>query len=216
MAENITPKGIPDVDKLDAVQPIQPETRMPTPQQSFNEVMQQVTPNAPEMQQAGLVSPFDLAGARTPLAQGPTIENLIKQVNASENTINDVRGQLQTPNLRLRQADKYLLNNKLGDARTNFHSAADKVGAPVTPDTKVPLGASPIDRFLSFLSDGATQLSAAKNQLNELNKKGDSVNPSDFLLVQIKMSKAQQSIEFSSIVLAKAMEATTQLMSTQL
>ncbi len=47
-------------------------------------------------------------------------------------------------------------------------------------------------------------MQSAQQQLQNLKDKGKSINPGDFLLVQVKMNKAQQEIEFTSVLLSNA------------
>lgn len=159
---------------------------------------------------------FDLAGTNTPLAQGPSYDSLITQANSTESTFNDLRQQLNTPNLKLKQSQKYLLNNKLSDANTHIRSASDKIGAPLVEETKAPPGSGPIAKFLNFIGNGAAQIQNAKVEMQALKDKGDAVNPADYLLIQMKVNKAQQELEYASVVLSKAVDAVRTLMNIQL
>jgi len=73
-----------------------------------------------------------------------------------------------------------------------------------------------LQRFLSLISDGQNQLEAAQEQLASLQKRGESLSPGDMLLVQIKLNKAQQEIEYSSLLLSKAIDDMKMMMNIQL
>ncbi len=89
------------------------------------------------------------------------------------------------------------------------------MGAEVPDPTKVPDTANPVERFLGYVSDGQNQLLAAKAQLQELGQTG-TANPADLMLVQIKLSQAQQELEYSSILLSKVVDIFKQMLNIQL
>lgn len=161
------------------------------------------------------VSPFDLAHGRVP-APGPNFNTIQDQAKMASSALGDVAGQLKTKNLKLKQSTKYLLKNKLNSAKGHIKSAAAKMGAPITEDSEEPSGAGIVGKFLGLVTSGQNQLQAAQAHLAKLSKKGDQLKPADMLLIQIKLSKAQQELEYSSVLLGKAMDDLKQLMNIQL
>jgi hypothetical protein len=123
---------------------------------------------------------------------------------------------LNTPNLKLKASTKYVVKNKLTDANMTMRSANQKLGAdiPDEPDTAKFQG--PLGRFFAYLSDGQAQMESAKQQLQNLKAKGDSISPGDFLLIQVKLNKAQQELEFTSVLLSNAVSDLKMLMQVQL
>ncbi|MBI2811210.1 MAG: hypothetical protein HYX67_10325 [Candidatus Melainabacteria bacterium] len=164
-----------------------------------------------------MVSPFDLMQGR-PLAQGatPTMDTLVAQVNSTQSTMGDISSQLNTPNLKLKASQKYLLKNKLTDATDSMRSANAKMGANVPEATDPSTFSGPLGKFFAYLSDGQKQMESAKQQLQSIKDKGDSMSPGDFLLVQVKLNKAQQELEFSSVLLSNAVSDLKMLMQVQL
>lgn len=161
------------------------------------------------------ISPFDLAHGNVP-APGPTYDTLQQQAKVAQGTLGDVSNQLNTPKLKLKQSTKYLLKNKLNSANAHIRSASNKIGAPQVPSEEAPAGAGPIQKFLSTVTDGQKQLDAAQQYLSNLSQKGEEMKPADMLLVQIKLAKAQQEIEYSSMLLSKAVDDLKLLMNIQL
>src|SRR5271170_5520382 len=109
-------------DKLEATTPIGPDHKtMNVPTQAFASMMQEgtTTPMA-NAGKAPMISPFDLAHGQPPLAQAPTLETLLAQVNGAQSTMGDMANQLSYPNLKLKSSQKYLLKNKLTDANASF------------------------------------------------------------------------------------------------
>lgn len=211
---SVNPSDLTPTEKIESTKPIGQDRHLPVPTEDFQALMQQ--PAGAKAESAHMASPFDLAGTHSPLAQGPSYDALIAQTNSSEATYNDLRNQLNTPNLKLKQSQKHLLSNKLSDANVHLRSAAEKIGAPLVEETKVAPGSGPIAKFLNFVNNGVAQIQSAKQEMQSLKDKGQAVSPADYLLIQMKMNKAQQELEYSSVILSKAVSAVHTLMSIQL
>lgn len=161
------------------------------------------------------VSPFDLAHGKVPAA-GPNFNTIQEQAKTAHATLGDITNQLKTPKLKLKQSTKYLLKNKLSSAKGHIKAASDKLGAPEAEEEEVPKGADPLQKFLALVSDGQNQLEQTQQQLSELSAKGEEMKPADMLLIQIKLSKAQQELEYSSLLLGKAVDDLKMMMNIQL
>lgn len=222
MADTPLPRDVEATDRIFPAQSVgegAPKEGLATPTQSFSSFMQQGT--ASPLATAGktpMVSPFAMMQGTTPLAQTgmPTIDTLLAQSNSVISTLGDINSQLNTPNLKLKSSTKYVVKNKMMDANMTLRSANQKLGAdvPEPPDPSTFQG--PLGRFFAYLSDGQAQMEAAKQQLQNLKNKGQALTPGDFLLVQVKLNKAQQELEFSSVLLSNAVSALKTLMQVQL
>ncbi len=212
------PSDISSADKIIPTRSIgnEPEhTGVPT--QSFASFMQ--GDKASPMTQSGktaMISPFDLAHGQPPLAQAPTLDTLVAQVNTAQSTMGDLNSQLSYPNLKLKNSQKYLLKNKLTDANANLRIANAKMGANVPDAPEQTQLSGPFAKFIGYLSDGQAQLTSAQQQLTALKDKGQNLSAGDFLMIQIKMNKAQQQLEFSSVLLSNAVQDIKTLMGVQL
>jgi hypothetical protein len=216
MVTNPFPEDITSPDRIDVTKRIGEDRRLEQqPGNQFQTLMNQPT-GVTEGEKAHLVSPFELAGQQSVLAKGPSYDTLLAQAATTEGTLADLQNQLNTPNLKLKQSHKYLLNNKLADADAHLRAASEKMGAPVLEPTKLSPGMGPINKFLNFIADGVSQVHSAKAHLQALKDKGTAVNPADFLLIQMKMNKAQQELEYSSVVLSKAVEGLKTIMQIQI
>lgn len=211
-----TPKP-EDITRLNIAGPVGEEQKKPSMgAPSFQSYMQSGEPN-PLLQgpKTAQVSPFDLAHGQVPAA-GPTMTTLVAQANSAQSALGDLSNQLSTPNLKLKQSSKYILKNKLASAKANIRSASAKMGANEAPDKEIPTGAGPIQKFLALVTDGQNQLEEAKKQIQTLKDKGVGISPGDMLLIQIKLNKAQTEIEYSSVLLSKAVDDMKMLMNIQL
>jgi hypothetical protein len=188
---------------------------MAVPTQQFSTFMKAGTP----METAGkspMISPFAMMQGQPPLAQAPTMETLLAQVNNVQSTMGDINSQLNTPNLKLKASTKYLVKSKLTDANDHLRSANAKLGGEMPPEADISKFTGPLGRFFSYLTEGQSQMDSAKQQLQNLKDKGEGLSPGDFLLVQVKLNKAQQLLEFTSVLLSNAVSSIKQMMQVQL
>ncbi len=218
MAHKELDVDISSTDRITAMPAIaEGEEKSAVSSQSFASFMQ--GEKASPMATAGktpLISPFELAQGQIPLAQAPTIDSLLGQVNSAQGAINDMQNNLNYPNLKLKTSNKYLMKNKLVDANTNLRAANNKMGANVPAEPETTKFSGPLSRFLSLLGDGQAQLQAAQQQLQDLKKRGTNITPGDFLLIQVKISKATQELEYTSVLLSNAVQDFKTLMQIQL
>ncbi len=212
----ILPKDVADVDRIVSTAPISAnEEKVPTGQ-PFSSFMQE-TKGTASTGKTPMVSPFDLPAHGTPMAtSAPTLGTLMNQVNSAQSTLADLSTNMNTPGLKLKASQKYLLKNKMSDANSSFRVANAKLGAEIPDEPDASKFQGPMAKFLALLTDGQGQMEAAQKQLENLKDKGATLQPADFLLIQVKMNKAQQELEYSSVLLSNAVGAIKQLMQVQL
>ncbi|MCH9612002.1 MAG: hypothetical protein S4CHLAM102_04840 [Chlamydiia bacterium] len=213
------PRDLDDVQRLDPTKPVTPgvdtnESR--DNHRTFGSYM-----NAPQQptpaEQANKMSPMDLAKAGSQAASSPpSISQVQTQMNAASGSLGDLDKNLKTKNLKLKQSENYLLRNKLKSANGHIQSAAEKLGAEKTPQTKVSAKMSPIEKFLAMITDGQNQLAEATKKVAKISEKGTDMNPADLMVVQLKLQKAQQELDYSSIVLTKAIDNIKMLFQVQI
>lgn len=204
-------------DRIGATTPIgQDQKPLSTPTESFKSYMQPSEAGAQEAGKTGLTSPFELGHAQANLAAGPNLETLATQAKFAHSTLGDIETQLKTPNLKLKQSTRYLLKNKLSEANAHLRAANSKLGVGEIAPPNLQAGAGPIDKFLNFVVDGQNQLQAAQGMLHNLSNQPNSLNPGQLMLIQIKLNTAQQNLEYSSVILSKAMDDLKMLMNLQI
>lgn len=130
--------------------------------------------------------------------------------------LGDINNQLQTPNLKLKQSQRYLLRNKLTSANSYLNAANTKMGVEAPTDSGESKRTGIVGKFLDYVDEGQNNLMTAQKQLMDLKSKGESLNPGDFLSIQVKLAHAQQEIEYASIMLSKAVEDMKTLFNIQL
>lgn len=202
-----TPDEISSVSNIGGTKPIQVETeQQPKSGQTFESFMKEGTgPSQAGIKTEG-ITPLELAGQSFAQGTTPTVESILGQMNSTSTVLGDVQNQLQTKNLKLKPSQKYLLRNKLTSAHENIRAAAEKSGVDVGEPPSTSLRQSPIAKFLSIITDGQAQLGDAHKRIQTLAEQGTNLNPGELLMVQIKLAKAQQELEYSSILLSKAVD----------
>ena len=214
MATNFPAKP-PDIDKLNNVEAIQPKTPENTPEEGKFASFMNARPE--ETFKGSQTSPLEITnqGKITP-STPPTIASIQTQMNSVSSTLGDIKNQLHTKGLKLKQSEKYLLRSKLTSANENIRSAAARTGV----DTGEPIDLSnkknPIAKFLELVTDGQNQLNSAAEQIQALDTSGKSLNAGQLLLVQTKLQKASQELEYTSILLGKSTDMIKTLFNVQI
>ena len=202
---------IPEYGRIEpAGKPIEQEFQNKPDTKAFESLMEKET-EAPKSQ----ISPMQLAQNQ----QGnvlATTESLLGQVDATALQMDEIRNKLNTPDLTLKNSHQKLLNSKLTEANEHLQKASEYLGGKEISPTSIPSDATPIAKFLGYLTDGQNRLLAAKHQLSDISAKGGELQPSEMMLIQINLSQAQQEIEFSSVLLSKVTDALKQTLSIQL
>jgi len=202
-----TPDRIPATN-IEPSKSIQPgEEQQPEPGESFKSFMKegQQTGQAPGKSEG--MTPFDLAGQGTMgTTTGPSMDTLLGQMTSTSSVLGDVQNQLHTKNLNLKQSQKYLLRNKLSSANQDIRSAADKAGVDVGDPPPTSARQSPVTKFLGLITDGQDQLNKTQDMIQNMKSSGGSLSPAELLTIQVKLAKAQQELEYSSVLLSKAVD----------
>ncbi|MBS3904025.1 MAG: hypothetical protein KGZ39_01710 [Simkania sp.] len=208
---NPLPKDIARPEKVESLQPVGGSDQ---PSTSFQSLMKgdQSAVKGPAVN-----SPFDLARTGTQsLSAVPSLATIQTQMVHAQTTLGDLNNMLSTQGLKVKPSTKYLLGSKLGDATQQLRTVNAKVGGePVTtPEPSDSVG--PVQKFLGYISAGQANLAAAQKKVGELSQQGDHMNPAEFLLVQVKLNKAQQLLDYSSVLLSKAVDDMKTLFNVQL
>ena len=214
MAESDLPKDIAKPEKIDPSKGIMPEGEGAgeTPPKPFGPYMKEGPTEASKAEP----SPIDLAKT-APLPPGqPTPESVNAQLTTASGTLGDIQGHLQTKGLKLKRSQNYLLRNKLADSNQHLRAAAQKLGASPGALPQIAGRQNPIMRFLGMVTDSQNQIQEAQAKVQEISKNHSSVNPAELLTVQIKISKAQQELEYCSVLLSNAVSSLKMMFNVQI
>lgn len=211
MDKDFTDK-IPSSDRTQPPKPVGDEGPQQAPEKAFGDYM-----NAPvESQPPQGMSPYDLSKQTVPQTQAPTMDSVQSQMKSASGALGDVQNQLNTKNLTLKQSQKYLLRNKLSEANTHIRTAASKAGVDVGPPPSANTRQNPIRKYLAYVTDSQDQLNSAQDKIKEIAASGNTLSAGQMLLIQVKLNKAQQAIEYSSVLLSKAVDDIKMLFNVQI
>jgi hypothetical protein len=161
-------------------------------------------------------TPMQALSPASTIGGPPTIATMQEQIRATSSQLGDLNQKLNTPNLKLKPSQKFLVKSKLEDAHQNIRDSAQKLGVDVGPPLDLRGQQNPIAKFIALLGDGQNQLESAQQMLSKYAESNEQVNPADLLLAQVKIGRAQQQIDFSSVVLSKAVEDIKTLFNVQI
>lgn len=210
------PTGPTDIDKIDELTPVEgPGGGKKMPKEGeFASMMKEEKTSTQPGATPNKISPMELGEQNKISTKPPTFEDIHNQMKTVSGSLGDVQNQLQTKGLKLKQSQKYLLRNKLTTANDQIRQVAKKVGVDTGPPPDLSGKKSPITKFLSLVADGQNQLNSATAEVQKLND-SKQMNPGDFLLIQLKLQKAQQELDYSSVLLGKAVDMIKQLFNIQ-
>ncbi|MCH9631215.1 MAG: hypothetical protein S4CHLAM37_12370 [Chlamydiia bacterium] len=209
--ENNFPEKTTPTDPTKPVKGIQGDDPQKQPEQPFAEHMQKST-----AEKAQGNSPLDLARQQGHPTTQPTMATIQTQMNSTSGSLGDVQNQLHTKNLKLKQSQKYLLRNKLSEANAHVRTAASKAGVKVGNPPTMNTRQNPVKRYLAYVTDSQDQLASAQKKIKDLAASGHSLSPGQMLLIQIKLNKASQAIEYSTVLLSKAVDDIKMLFNVQI
>ncbi|MBI3211250.1 MAG: hypothetical protein HYZ47_00995 [Simkania negevensis] len=202
-----SPEEISRATDIGATKSIQPEQELPQqPKESFQSFMEEGKGTQPTTSQTAGVSPFDLAKEAAVPQTIPKIETINQQMQSTSTVLGDLQQQLNKKDLKLKSSQKYLLRNKLTSANENIRSVADKVGVETGPLPPTNIRQSPVTKLISLVTDGQSQLEKTQDMIQKMTESGKPLNPGELLLIQVRLAKAQQQLEYSSILLSKAVD----------
>ena len=215
MAEGSPLDRLPNIDKIDPTQSVQPGQGSNAPESGkFSEHMKS---DQSQSQNVNQPTPMETAqGVNKLPSSPPTMESIQGQMDTTSGRLGDIKKQLHTKGLKLKQSDKYLLRNKLSKANDHLRTTAKHLGADPGDPINLKASKNPLNKFLAMVSDGQHQLVAANRKLKEMNSSGKSVNAAQMLLIQVKLQKAQQELDYTSVILGKAVEMIRTLLNVQI
>lgn len=208
------PPGSPESSKISPDKSLE-KGRPTSPDSSAFQEYKESAPSAPQPGTPSEISPMDLA-SKAGISTTPTFQSLLAQAGNARDTLGEVEKNLKTPNLKFKKSQSDLLQSKLKNANDHLASANQKMGANVPPDTQISADANPVERFIGLVTDGQNKFYEAHDKLKQINTSGQVLQPADMLLIQIKLSQAQQELEYSSVLLSKVVDSLKQIINIQI
>lgn len=170
-------------------------------------------------QETSAPTPLSLSSTKPLNASNLSMDSLIQQAKNAQDGLGIIEEQIHTmknSNGKLKRSQADLLKNKLLDAKDYGRAVGQKINATTPEASKPSQGGGTLERFLSYVGDGQNQFIAVQEKLKELSSSNEPINPADMLVIQSKLSIAQQEIEYASTLLGKVMTSATTIMNIQL
>ncbi len=203
-----------DIGQVPSIRKINSTTEFDQQQKDFAKYMEKAGENNALSAKSIQPTPFDLAHSGMVVTQGANMDSLIAQTKTAQALLGDMNQDLHTKNLKLKKSERYALRNKLSNANEHIKSAQVKMG--LNPEPSTPAQGGVLGKIFSFIEDSQSNVSSIQNTLLSMKNKGETLQPADFLAIQIKLGQAQQQIEYASIMLSKAVENLKTLFNIQL
>ena len=146
----------------------------------------------------------------------PSFDSVLAQISTAQDGLGSLQNKLNTKDLQLTNAQKSLLKSKLSSSATHLRGVNEALGVEPPPAPPLQTDKGPLSKIIGYIADGEVQMNVAQAKLSELSSQGKQMNPTEMLLVQSKLNQAQQEIDYSSMLVGKAVTALTQLLNTQL
>lgn len=166
-----------------------------------------------------VVHDMNFSGNR-PTAVDP--QSLVAQTEKAVTKIDAIKETLAAPDISIKSPTHVqLLENKLKHIDENLRIALSKVGSEFTPqgitaqDVPMSTRVNPIERFLSFLSDGQAQLENLGSELTSMSINKKELSPVSMLAVQVKIGQISQELELFSNLLNQALQSIKTVMNIQ-
>lgn len=144
---------------------------------------------------------------------GPT--EIANQADKLIAQIDEVKSKLSTSNLEIKDSVQTLLRSKLSHIDESLKIALSKAGVEYTPPAKQAGIATPIERFLGFLTHAQRQLENLGDGVQSLTAMKGQLSPATMLAIQVKVGYVQQEVELFTSLLNKLLESTKTVMNVQ-
>jgi len=147
-----------------------------------------------------------------------TNQDLVAQTSEASQRIEQVKSELETPDLEIKKPVRRLMRNKLTHIADDLRIALSKAGtepvqAPeVAGSQQIPSAAT---KFFDHLTHAQYQLDHLGSYLQAMVATDKDLAPANMLAIQIKVNKVQQELEFFTNLLNKSLESTKALMNVQ-
>lgn len=141
--------------------------------------------------------------------------DLRQNIQAATSTIESTLKANSEAKIKLSPVHEAVLSERLVHIDSSLNSALGKVTEVSTSSFTPPNSNNPLVKFLGYLTHADFQLNNLASQINGLSAEKSNLTPAKLLTVQLKLSFAQQELEFFTNVLNKAVEGMKTIMNVQ-
>jgi hypothetical protein len=173
---------------------------------------------SPEGQKSSLMDQVRELNNKVESVSKASPDVLVAQTQEVIKKIEDVKTQLASPDLQLKDSVQNLLKNKLSHIDDSLKVVMNRAGLEYTPQAAGGQTGliAPIERFIGFLTHGQYQLQKLASDVQMMHLNQEEISPASMLAIQIKVGYIQQEVEFFANMLNKALESTKTIMNVQI
>lgn len=145
-------------------------------------------------------------------------KKLVAQIDTTVQNIQKAKQQLAQPDARVKTSTQFLLKNRLNEINENIKTAFKQAGIEGEYEAPQRMGGftNPLQRFLGMLTNGQKQLESLGKRIQALSENDGPPNPAKMLMLQDRMNRIQQQIEFFTSLLNKGLESVKTIMNVQI
>lgn len=201
---------------------LEPETRLAPNKEHFDQLM---SPPVAALDvedvrkvnsaKTSMVDEVSKIGSLVDQAQRGSPQALVAQATETVQKMEELKEKLRTPNLEIKSSVQEQLRNKLSHIDDNLKIALNRSGVEYTAPPAAVSGATPIERFLGYITDSQNKMNTLTNDLNRFAAPGVQVSPATMLVLQMKVGIVQQEVELFTALLNKSLESTKTIMNVQ-
>jgi len=142
-------------------------------------------------------------------------KNIVAQANELIAQMEDLKTKLATPNLEIKSSVQTLIKGKLSHIDESLKIALNKAGVEyVSPNAQKNL-ATPIERFLGFVTEAQAQLEGIGKDVDGMALARGEISPAAMIAIQVKLGYVQNQVEFFTALLNQALQSTKTIMNIQ-
>ncbi len=151
--------------------------------------------------------------------QAVTKNDLVAQTAEASQRVEQVKSELETPDLTIKKPVERLMRNKLTHISDELKIALSRAGAEPVEAPQLAgesVAPNPATKFLDHLTHAQYQLDHLGAYLQAMVDTDQDLSPANMLAIQIKVNKIQQELEFFTNMLNKSLESTKAMMNVQI
>lgn len=141
--------------------------------------------------------------------------NIKVQANELIAQMDELKTKLSTSKEEVKSSVKNLLTSELSHVDESLKIVLNKAGVEYASPAQQKNLATPIERFLGFITDAQVQLDSMGNDINKMAIMKDQISPAAMIAVQVKLGYVQNQVEFFTAILSQGLQATKTIMNIQ-
>jgi len=170
----------------------------------------------PESQSAtaGVAGAAPTQAPTAPVAE-PSLDSIKQLANDTHKQIGELSQAVQSPDAKLGKAERKLLMKKLPKIHEAIRTTAKQVGIDPGPKLTPSKDQSILERALTFLTQGESQLGSINKRMDSMGAPGNQISTAKMLQITTQLNSASQQIQLCTALVGSGISAVRQLLQVQ-